>query len=385
MSDKIRIFTISDHPLSPSGVGTQTRYIIEGMLKTGKYKFVSFAGAVKQQNYEPQHTKEFGQDWIMWPIDGYGNADMVRAMIHQNKPDILWFMTDPRFYTWLWDIENEIRAHIPMVYYHVWDNYPYPSFNKPYYASNDHIACISKLTHDIVQTVVPEVDSSYIPHAVDGDIFKPADPEKVLAVKKEKGLEDKFIVLWNNRNARRKQSGSLVYWFKDFLDKNDAHDKAVLIMHTDPKDVHGQDLQAIMHELKLTNGEVLISKQKISAQDLSMMYNLADVTINVADAEGFGLATLESLSSGTPIIVTMTGGLQDQVTDGENWYGIGLEPASKAIIGSQDVPFIYEDRLSGEDVVQALTDMYLMPADEREAWGAKGRKWTQKNFNFEHL
>ena len=114
-----------------------------------------------------------------------------------------------------------------------------------------------------------------------------------------------------------------------------------------------------------------------------MMYNLADVTINVADAEGFGLATLESLSSGTPIIVTMTGGLQDQVTDGENWYGIGLEPASKAIIGSQDVPFIYEDRLSGEDVVQALTDMYLMPADEREAWGAKGRKWTQKNFNFE--
>ena len=50
MSDKIKIFTISDHPLSPGGVGTQTKYIIEGMLKTGKYQFVSFGGAVKHQN-----------------------------------------------------------------------------------------------------------------------------------------------------------------------------------------------------------------------------------------------------------------------------------------------------------------------------------------------
>ena len=37
MTDKkIKIFTLSDHPLTPSGVGTQTRYIIEGMLRTGK-------------------------------------------------------------------------------------------------------------------------------------------------------------------------------------------------------------------------------------------------------------------------------------------------------------------------------------------------------------
>ena len=39
MTEKIKIFTISDHPLSPSGVGTQTKYIIESMLKTGKYQY----------------------------------------------------------------------------------------------------------------------------------------------------------------------------------------------------------------------------------------------------------------------------------------------------------------------------------------------------------
>ena len=239
MSDKIKIFTIGDHPLSPSGVGTQSKYIIDGMLRTGKYQFVSFGGAVQHPNHDPQKTEEWGEDWIIWPIDGYGTREQVRAMIHQQKPDILWFMTDPRFYGWLWEIENEIRPHVPMVYYHVWDNYPYPTFNRSYYLSNDHIACISKVTHDIVKTVSPEVDSSYLPHAVDGDIFRPLDPQHVSQIREEKGLSDKFVCFWNNRNARRKQSGTLIWWFKNFLDKV-GRDKASLIMHTDVKDVHGQ-------------------------------------------------------------------------------------------------------------------------------------------------
>jgi glycosyltransferase involved in cell wall biosynthesis len=382
MSDKIKIFTISDHPLSPSGVGTQTRYIIEGMLKTGKYQFISFGGAIQHADHQPQKTEQWGDDWIIWPVDGYGNQDMVRAMINQNKPDILWFMTDPRFYQWLWAIENEIRAHMPLVYYHVWDNYPYPTFNRNAYLANDHIGCISKLTHDIVQTVAPEVDSSYIPHAVDGEIFKILPSSQTAQIRIDQKINDKFVVFWNNRNARRKMSGSVIFWFKEFLDKV-GHDKATLVMHTDVKDGHGQDLEAIIHNLGLTDGEVMFSREKVEPQHLAALYNLADVTVNIADAEGFGLATLESLSCGTPIIATMTGGLQDQLTDGENWYGIGIEPASRAIIGSQEVPFIYEDRVSKEDFVNALTEMYDMGHDARVALGQKGRDWTERQFGFE--
>ena len=382
MADKIKIFTISDHPLSPSGVGTQTKYIIEGMLKTGKYQFVSFGGAIKHPNHQPQKTEQWGDDWVIWPVDGYGNPDMVRAMIQQQKPDILYFMTDPRFYDWLWSIENEIRINVPMVYYHVWDNYPYPMFNRPSYMSNDHIACISKLTHDIVETVAPEVQSSYLPHAVDGDVFKIHDPAEVKKWRIEKGFDDKFVCFWNNRNARRKQSGTLIWWFKDFLDRV-GHENACLIMHTDVKDQHGQDLEAIIHELGLTNGQVLFSRQKVSPQDLANIYNMADLTINIADAEGFGLGTLESLSCGTPILVTMTGGLQFQVTDGENWFGAGLQPSSKAVIGSQAVPYIYEDRLNKDEFVDALTNLYEIGPEERAKLGAAGREWTQKEFNFD--
>ena len=81
--------------------------------------------------------------------------------LRNHKPDLLWFMTDPRFWTWLWAMDNEIRTHIPMVYHHVWDNFPAPMFNKGYYQSNDKIVCISKVTHEIVKTVAPDVDSIY--------------------------------------------------------------------------------------------------------------------------------------------------------------------------------------------------------------------------------
>ena len=384
MTDKkIKIFTLGDHPLSPSGVAIQTRYMIEGMLKTGRYQFLSFGGAIKHNDYQPQKTEEYGEDWVIYPIDGYGTPDQIRSVLRSTRPDILWFMTDPRFYGWLWSIENEVRSHVPMIYYHVWDNYPYPRYNSSRYRSNDSIVCISKVTHDIVSTLTPEVESCYLPHAVDPEHFKKLDKDAVLEFRKAHDFSpEKVIFFWNNRNARRKQSGTVLWWFKEFLDRV-GHDNACLIMHTDPKDVHGQDLEHIMNELGTLQGQVQLSKNKMDPDSLAMMYNAADCTINISDAEGFGLATLESLACETPIIVNMTGGLQEQVTDGENWFGIGLESCSKAIIGSQEVPYIREDRVNKEMFINALEEMYNLSSDARAEMGRLGAQHIEKNYNFE--
>jgi glycosyltransferase involved in cell wall biosynthesis len=176
-------------------------------------------------------------------------------------------------------------------------------------------------------------------------------------------------------------SGSVVWWFKEFLDKV-GHDKACLLMHTEPHDPNGPNLEAMLGELELTNGEIIFSRNKVQPDALAAMYNMADCVINVSDAEGFGLATLEALSCETPIIASMTGGLQEQVTDGKEYFGVGIEPASKAIIGSQEVPFIYEDRISKEDFLAALEKMYHMSEEERRELGKKGRAHVVKNYNF---
>ena len=388
MSKKTKILLLGDHPMAPSGVGTQLKYVCEALLKTGKYQFVCLGGAMKHDNYDPQTIT--GDEWDdgefrVFPVDGYGTVEMIRSLLWTEKPDVLMFMTDPRFYGWLWQIENEVRAVVPMVYYHVWDNYPFPQYNKKWYDSTDVIASISKVTHDIVNNVSPNTENHYIPHAVQPDVFKKLPKDSIAVFKTEnlgEGAKDKMIFFWNNRNARRKQSGTLALWFGEFAEEV-GPENVCLIMHTDPKDVHGQDLEGILHDHGYDDGRVLISRNKVPPTHLSMMYNMADVTVNISDAEGFGLGTLESLSCGTPIIVTMTGGLQEQVTDGEEWFGVGIEPASKCIIGSQEVPYIYEDRVGKKDFLSALHKMYNMSPEEREELGNKGAAHVNKNYNFE--
>ena len=128
---KKKILTLSDHPQSPSGVGLQTKIFIESLLNTGRYQVISLGGAMKHSNYEPKKVEPYGDDWKIIPVDGYGSEELIRSLIKTERPDVLWFMTDPRFWGWLWQMEDEIRSLIPMVYYHVWDNYPAPIYNKP--------------------------------------------------------------------------------------------------------------------------------------------------------------------------------------------------------------------------------------------------------------
>jgi len=306
----------------------------------------------------------YENDWKIIPVDGYGTQEMIRSVIRNEKPDILWFMTDPRFYGWLWEMENEIRPLLPMVYYHVWDNKPLPMFNKKYYESNDHIASISRVTHECVRGVAPDVAATYMPHAVDSSVFKALSMEERAELRKKVLPEqdlDKFIVFWNNRNARRKQSGSLLWWWNEWLTKRNLSGKAQLIMHTNPFDIHGQNLSQIAEELGMTNREVVFSTKKMSLKALPALYLSADCTVN------------------------MTGGLQEQIMGEDGPFGFPIYPTSKAIIGSQDVPYIYEDRISKEQLFSALDKMYALSPEERYDLGMKGAKHVQKNYNFEQF
>tara|TARA_R110002020_G_scaffold78557_7_gene197491 strand:- start:1588 stop:2847 length:1260 start_codon:yes stop_codon:yes gene_type:complete len=381
---KIKVLTISDIPLGTSGVGLQTRNFISSLLETGEFQVVSLGGSIKHESYQPIRTKEYGDDFIVYPVNGFGDEGTIRSILRNERPDIMWIMTDPRFFEWLWSMEDEIRSLVPLVYYHVWDNFPNPDFNKPWYDSNDKIVAISKVTRDAVNAVSPDVDCEYLPHSVDAEVFKPLEPDIIAKMRSDNFGESKgkFVFFWNNRNAKRKLAATLIYWFSKFLEKV-GKDKAVLLMHTAPNDPNGPNLEASLVKFGLDNGEVLFSTGRLPDPDMAAMYNMADCTINISDAEGFGLATLESLACGTPIIVNMTGGLQEQVTDGKKWFGIGLEPVSKAIVGSQNVPYIFEDRVSEEQVVTALEEMYNCSKGKIKKMGNAGRRHFLKNYSWE--
>jgi len=377
---KIKILTLSDHPLFSTGVAIQTKMFVESLLETGKFEFVSLAGAQKHRDMSPIKTEQYGDDWKIFPIEGYGNAETVRSIMRTERPDVMWIMTDPRYWTWLWQIEDEIRNQIPICYYHVWDNEPAPHYNKVFYDSNDLVVSISKLTEKVVNEVGTTAKHIRIPHTVDQTIFKILPEEEVKKFKKEHFGDDKFLFFWNNRNAPRKNATTILWWFKEFLQEV-GEEKAALLMHTDPEDPLGTDLEENLRTLELNNGQVMLSPLKYASDRMALLYNCVDCTINISDAEGFGLSTLESLACGTPILVNKTGGLKEQITDGENEFGVGIEPSTRTIIGSQRVPYIYQDRVSKEDFVQGLKKIYSMTNEERKVLGQLGHNHVIKNYN----
>jgi len=286
-------------------------------------------------------------------------------------------------------MSDEIQDRgIPNLYYHVWDNGPTPTFNKQFYDSCEFIGCISKLTHNIVKELCGPGKCKYIPHGIDIDIFKPLSAEERIEHKSKmfnKKLDDRFVLFYNSRNARRKSTSSIVESYRDFANLV-GKDKVFFLMHTDPADPEGANLLAVCEMLGLTPDQIAFSKEKIPAQQINIYYNICDCTINASNNEGFGLSCLESLACGRQAIVNKTGGLQDQIFDDEgNELGVCMEPLVRTLTGSQEIPWILDDRNSVEQMVQSMLKLYNQSKEEKEKKEKLARDWVLKKFTKEQM
>ena len=428
--DKKKILLLSDDLRMSSGVGTMSREIVMGTLE--HFQWVQIGGAIKHPDagkfidMNDSVRKETGiEDAYLKivPVSGYGNPELLRHMIATEKPDAILHYTDPRFWEWLYQMEHEIRMEIPIFYYNIWDDLPYPMWNEPFYESCDLIMNISKQTHNIVKNVrknVPTNDwnNTYVPHGINSDNFYPIDELNVkewgdLLNFKRNVVDDReydFIVFWNNRNIRRKLPGDVILSFKTFCDMlpKEKAKKCALLMHTQPKDPNGTNLPEVVKNV-CPDYDVIFSHKKLSDQQLNYLYNIADVTINMASNEGFGLGTCESLMCGTPISVNVTGGLQDQcgfkykdklltyedyswvhsLHDEKKWkdnsdltwgeWAKPVWPSNRSLQGSIPTPYIFDDRPRFEDFADALKEWYDMGPEKRKECGMKGHEFVMSD------
>jgi glycosyltransferase involved in cell wall biosynthesis len=425
ISDKRKILLLSDDLRMSSGVGTMSREIVIGTLD--KYDWVQVAGAIKHPDKGKiidmnqtvrEETGIEDASLKLYPVDGYGDPDLLRELIKIEKPDAIMIYTDPRFWGWLYSMEHEVRQNIPIFYYNIWDDLPYPRWNEPFYESCDLIMNISKQTHNIVQNVCrirprTDWDSTYIPHGINEKHFYPVkDETEKLEMNKMKnelfqGKDIEFCMLYNNRNIRRKMTSDTIMSFREFAYRlpKEKRDKTAFVLHTQPIDQNGTDLPAVCEEL-CPDLNIIFSTNKLDNKHLNYLYNIADITINLASNEGFGLGTCESLMCGTPIIVNVTGGLQDQCgfkVNGEyltykdygkigslhDWrlwednkaltHGEWVKPVwprSRSLQGSPPTPYIFDDRCDWFEVADKINEWYEMSKEERNECGFKGHEWV---------
>jgi len=379
---------LSDHALSTSGVGTQSRHLIHGLLNQypGHWSFRQFGGAIKHDDYS---IKVVNPDFIIKPTDGFGTQELLRQTLATEKPDLVLIFTDPRFFDWLFAMEDEIHQVCPIAWWHVWDNKPYPKFNEHYYQATDLINCHSHLTYSMIVEHFPN-KTNFVPHALPGDIYYPLPHlAKREARKNMLGQNNKndFVLFWMNRNARRKRPNDLLLAWKLFMDKIQSEGKsdAKLIMHTQPNDPEGPNLFATGEHFGLTES-VIFSAERVGFDKINILHNIADCCINISYAEGFGLATLESMQAGTPIIALKTGGLTRQVVDhrDDSENGVALDVELKSLVGSQTVPYIYEDYCSPEKIADAIYKMYSMNREQKLEMSEKVKSYVHSEFSYDN-
>ena len=426
MSKKKKILLLSDDLRMHSGIATQSKEFVLGTLH--KYDWVQIGGAVKHPeqgkiiDMSAAANTELGlKDGYLkvYPISGYGNPDLLREVMEIEKPDAIMHFTDPRFWIWLYNMEHEIRKNIPIMYYNIWDDLPDPNYNRDYYRSSDLLMSISKQTYGINKRILKDYDYEdwqvkYVPHGITSRRFFKVHPKNANFIKFQKkyGLDKySYRILFLNRNIRRKMPGDCIMAYKTFMDglTEEQRKECVFVFHAAPSDENGTDVRAV-HQAMCPEYPVIFTHDvpnggPMSDEDMNHLYNSIDVYMNIASNEGFGLGSLESLTVGKPIIVNVTGGLQDQcgfknkkgeyltaddyIELGSNHRGTYKDhgewvkpvfPSNIACVGSPPTPYIFDDRCSYEDAAEAIKYWFDKGPEEREKCGDLGMDWVTGDF-----
>jgi glycosyltransferase involved in cell wall biosynthesis len=419
--ERKKILLICDDIRAYSGVATVAKEIVMGTAQ--HFNWINIAGAVSHPDKGKKldlshdintHSGLKDSSVILYPVDGYSDSMFVRQMIHLEKPDAIFLITDPRYFNWFFGIENEIRKQIPIIYLNIWDSpYPYPLWNKVFYESCDALLAISKQTKNINEVVLGEKAKSklikYVPHGLNNKIFFPIDSnyEKYAEFKKFKAnlfknKEYDFVLFFNSRNIRRKQIPDTLLAFRIFLDTlpKETAEKCCILLHTELVSEHGTDLPAVTDYLFAQYpNSIIYHTQGLPPEQMNWLYNCSDGQILITDNEGWGLSLTEALLAGKPIIANVQGGMQDQMRfedEKGEWINFNLNlpsnhrgtykkhgswafpvyPASISIQGSPQTPYISADRVKPEEAAEQISALYNIPKDIRKQIGLEGRKWA---------
>ena len=428
MANKKKILLMSDDLRMHSGIATQSKEFVMGTLH--HYDWVQIGAAIKH----PEVGKVMSMDQVVrdetgvndarltiYPSDGYGNPDMLRKIMQIEKPDAILHFTDPRFWIWFYQMEHEVRNKIPVFYYNIWDDLPTPMYNENYYKSCDVLMGISKQTYGINKRLLPDYENwqvRYVPHGINHTKFFKVESgdTKLINFKKKFNLDKyKFKVLYLNRNIRRKNPGDVALAFKHFTEVIgvDKAKECCLIYHTQISDENGTDLKTVCKTL-LPKCNVIFTHETqalFNDEEMNLIYNSVDIYINLASNEGFGLGSAEALMTETPIVVNVTGGLQDQcgfkkevvfhgagsskeyltaddyIKLGSNHRGEYKKhgewvkpvfPTNRSLQGSPLTPYIFDDRASYEDAGETLKYWYDKTPEEREKCGKSGKEFMMR-------
>ena len=294
----------------PTGYGTQSKQVIQRLVKDG---------------HKVAMMSNYGGEGVNSLIEtGSGLIPHYSRGMTQYSTDVMplhhahWKAENADLPAWMitlydvWVIDNPALDSIPIASWVPIDHEPAPHkvmdwLKKP----NVTPIAMSKFGKAMIERA--GVESEYIPHAIDTNIFKPTEmlPEGISG-RQFVGGDDKFVVGMNFANKaggfiHRKAVAENFLAFAIFAKK---HDDVMLYLHTEPYGKQsGFMLLNILEACGVPSSKVMMVdpvaySYGISQETLAAIYSAWDVGLFCSYGEGFGIGQIEAQSCGVPIVTS---------------------------------------------------------------------------------
>lgn len=211
----------------------------------------------------------------------------------------------------------------------------------PFLTSNDVFVANCTADLELAGRYFSNAQARLLPFAVDESVFYPVDEAERRAIRERHGFRpvDRILV-YSGRTTLQKNVHGLL---KVFSAVQALVPEACLVI-AGPTQQHGSDefgvlpvnmpntVRRLVARLGIPEGRVRMM-DRASPKQLRELYNVADAKVNLTlhHDENFGLAQVEAMACGTPVIGTAWGGLKDTVVDGVSGYTVSTSPTPSGV------------------------------------------------------
>lgn len=299
----------SNSPGTPTGYGQQGDYLVERLVRHGvktsvlsNYGLEGSMSTIKTKHgdvaHYPRGVAPYSQDVLTtW-------HEHFKAQ-HVGVQDAIMTLYD----VWVF---NKWTDDVPVISWVPLDHVTMPP-GVAQFVKREQVTPVAMSPFGKRQLDSVDIDSSYIPHAIDTNVYKRVDKLQGVPTREFMGINDDTflvtIVAANKANGliHRKAYAENLLAFAMFLnDYPDSH----LYIHADPSTTTGGfDLGVLVKACGVPKDKVTFANRDqlrvgYSREDLAAMYTASDVLLAVSYGEGFGVPCIEAQSCGTKVIAS---------------------------------------------------------------------------------
>jgi len=397
-----RLLWLSDSPMTTTGFSTQSLYLMNGLADKG-WEIFYFAHNYPGQRIPPLGLKladgTTNKFWLYGMSKEPYCKDVIVPKIRELRPDVFGVLLDT-FMLFPWYIQLDF-APARTTFWYPSDGGRFPKHCENILRKANMPVAMARFGQKQVKDYY-DVNSEYIPHAVDHNHFSPVSKEEKQKLKTNWRLNDKFVIGSVYRNQNRKFSDR---HFKAFARFAKGKDDVVLVCHTDPTDPAAYyNTFDLVNSLGIANKVVFTGMSfydSFTYEKMKEVYNLFDIYLSSTSGEGFGVPIVEAMSCEIPIVMpsyTTGDELVRHHKCGEVVRMSGSDDLDFFEMNSKEYDFKMEDGtimggwevergvMSISDCTDKLNKLYTDYKNGGkliEEYGKNGRKAVEENYTWE--